>query len=117
MSTRGSDITNKLLQAAARCRTDIQTAEMMLIVEVEYYRFLTEETTFPSCFAYFPLSLKILPFWSTQLQNNLVVYIYFIQIPLWFSFWERTLALIFQYQLNILIVSIIHELSLNQCNS
>lgn len=54
MSTRGSDITNKLLQAAARGRTDIQTAEMMLTAVVEYYTFLTEEMTFLPCFAYFP---------------------------------------------------------------
>lgn len=33
MSTRGSDIINKLLHAAARCRTDIQTADMMPILQ------------------------------------------------------------------------------------
>lgn len=61
MSAPGSDIINKLLHTAARCRTDIQTVDMMPTAELEDFRFLTEEVTFLSCFAHFPLSLKILP--------------------------------------------------------
>lgn len=49
--------------------------------------------------------------------NNIIVFTYFIQIQLWFPFWERSPALIFKYQLNILIVLIIYELILNKCNS
>lgn len=56
-----SDIINELLHAELRCRTDIQTAEMISIAKVEDYRFVTEEMAFLSCLLISPYPLKMLP--------------------------------------------------------
>lgn len=56
-----SDIINELLHAESRCRTDIQTAEMISIAKVEDYRFVTEEMAFLSCLLISPYPPKMLP--------------------------------------------------------
>lgn len=97
-----SDIINELLHAESRCRTDIQTAEMISIAKVEDYRFVTEEMAFLSCLLISPYPPKMLPLWFISAWNNLTVFIYFIQIQK-VSLLGRNLSLIFKYQLSILI--------------
>lgn len=96
-----SDIINELLHAVSRWRTAIQTAEMTPIAKVDYI-FLTEEIAFLSCFAYFSLSPEDATFAIYFSLNQFNLFIYFIQIQKISLFW-RNLALILEYQLNILI--------------
>lgn len=95
-----SDIINELLHAVSRCSTAIQTAEMTPIAKVDYI-FLTEEIAFLSCFAYFSLSPEDATF-AIYFSLNQFLFIYFIQIQKISLLW-RNLALILEYQLNILI--------------
>lgn len=54
MSAPGSDIINKFLHAAARCRTDIQIADTMPTAELQHYRFFNWESDISFMLCSFP---------------------------------------------------------------